>query len=112
MNVDIGWRDRRPTLAEVELHAKAYHGGWLAWPNGSHGSHIQVVVLDVGAYGVRGCALSMRYWDGELSGIEEVHLRWRPVTREMFAAPWPRARPPDPKGIMDPDVLKELAASV
>lgn len=114
----IGWRDRRPTPVEVAAHAKSHRGDWLVW-TGSPGTLIEVAVLDaavdrsdVPCSRVNGSTRSLQFWNGELySDSEKVQLRWRPVTREMFAAQWPvldDAPMERESGIVDPDVAKEL----
>ncbi len=74
---DYGWRDRPPTPEEVEAHK----GMWIAL----HGTLAMCGLLDVHLGAIE---------EGEhlIEMIEDAD-RWRPVTRELWPAPWPEVTP-------------------
>ncbi|MEE9383235.1 MAG: hypothetical protein V3V08_07460 [Nannocystaceae bacterium] len=76
---DTGWRDRPPTPAEVEAHSE---GVWV-WLDESGSPWWTSLMVSSGVV----------YDDAHTPiPVAEYHpeaQRWRPVTRDLFPAPWP-----------------------
>ncbi len=81
---DTGLRDRNPTPEEFEAHED---GIWITESRVGLCRPLRVVVQD----GVPYC--SRLPGDGCMRGIAwDEHVRWRPVTRELWPAQWPQTK--------------------
>lgn len=79
---DTGWRDRLPTADEVEAH----DGHWVSLSK-VEGAHWDLWVERSGEVVGISTGTNFECWEGRSLA------RWRPVTRDLFSAAWPKDDP-------------------